>query len=175
MQRADRLRRLSHWLFWTSTVLAWLLPLALIAKIAKGVYDPATLVARFPALPPGTVVSPFAGNMVAALAVAALFPMIAAFMAMRSLFDRYRRGEILTDACADDIGRIGRALFVVAAMTVILPFLQLIVLSAPGQLVFGIGVSDSTLGFLLSGGVLIAIGRVMGEAARLAEENRGFV
>ena len=38
-----------------------------------------------------------------------------------------------------------------------------------------IGIDGATAGFILAGGLLVAIGWVMGEAARVAEDNRGFI
>jgi Protein of unknown function (DUF2975) len=173
-----RIARLSDWLFWISTALAWVLPLTVIAAILRGWFDPAALMARFPGLPSGTVTTPFQGTLVAAVAVVAVYPLVAALLAMRSLFARYRTGEILTDACAGDILRVGRALFLVAAVTVVVPMLQLLILSwnaGPGEWVLSIGLDQGTLGFLVSGGLLVVIGWVMREAARASEENRGFV
>jgi hypothetical protein len=105
-----------------------------------------------------------------------VFPMIAAFLAMGSLFNRYRRGEILSDGSADDILRIGRAMLLVAIATVLVPTLQLLALSWNGSSrVLSIGIDGGTLGFLLSAGLLTVIGWVMREAARVKAENEGFV
>ncbi len=172
-----RITRLSGWLYRVVTVLAYLLPCAIIAAILRGWFDPAALVARFPLLPPGLPVSHLQATLVAAVAVVSVFPLVGAFMAMRRLFSRYRRGEILTDACADDIRLTGQALILVAASTVVVPALQLLILSwnSPGGRLLSFGIDGSALGFLLSGAMLTVIGWVMGEAARAAEENRGFV
>jgi uncharacterized membrane protein len=63
-------------------------------------------------------------------------------------------------------------------MTVLVPTLQIVVLSwhiGLGQRLLSIGIDSSTLGFLLSGGLLIVIGWVMREAAKAAEDAKGFV
>jgi hypothetical protein len=172
-----RIQRVSKTLYWLTTVLAWALPLGVIAAIVKGAFDPAALIARYPALPDDVVVSPLQGTVVAAIGVIAVFPLIAALLAMARLFQRYHRGEILTDACASDILRIGRALCLLALATVLVPTAQLLTLTwaMPGQRTLSIGVDQATLGFILAGGLLFVIGWVMREAARAAEENRGFV
>lgn len=178
MGKTDRITRLSGWLYWASTGLACGLPAVVLAAILRDWFDPAGMLVRFAQVPPSTPVSAFQGALVAGLAVLSVYPMVAAFLAMRRLFGRYRAGEILTDACAADILRIGQALFAVAAMTVILPTLQILVLSwnaPPGGRILSIGIEGSTLGFLLSGAMLITIGWVMREAARIAEDNEGII
>jgi hypothetical protein len=171
-----RITKLSTWLYWTATVLAYLLPLIVIITMLRGYFDPLVLLAQFPELGTGAKVTPLQGALVAAVAVFALFPMIAAFLAMSSLFNRYRKGEILSDGSADDILRIGRAMLLVAATTVMVPTLQLLVLSWNAQKrTLQIGLDDGTLGFLLSAGLLTVIGWVMREAARVKAENEGFV
>jgi len=178
MPDLNRITRVSAWLYWASAVLAYVLPLKVIIAILRGWFDPASLPARFPLLADGTIVSPFQGTLVALIAVLSVFPLIAALIAMQSLFSRYRRGEILTDGCATDILRIGRAMFLVAAATVLVPMLQYLALSwnaGQGKRVLQIGLDSGTPGFLLSGSLLFVIGWVMREAARVKVENQGFV
>jgi hypothetical protein len=178
MSTDTSITRLSQWLFWACTGLAYAVPAIVALAIARGWFDPARLVQQFAQLPPDTTVTAFQGALVAGVAVLSTYPLIAAFWFMRRLFARYRQGEILTDGCAVDILRIGQALFAVAATTVIVPTLQLLILSwnaGAGARILSIGVDGSTLGFLLSGGLLAVIGRVMHQAARTADENRGFV
>jgi hypothetical protein len=176
MSVQPRITRLSGWLYWTAKNLTYVLPLLIVFSLARGVFDPALLLERFPMIPSGTPVTPFQATLVAAIAVFALFPMIAAFLAMSSLFNRYRQGEILSNACAEDILRIGRAMVFVAATTVLVPTLQVLVLSwnAPSRML-QIGLDDATLGFLLSAGLLTVIGWAMREAAAVKAENEGFV
>jgi hypothetical protein len=172
-----RIRRLSTWLWWTSGVLALVLPAVVLLAVLKGWFDPATLAARFPALPAATPVSSAQAALVAALGLLSTLPMVVACLAMRRLFGRYRQGEILTDACAAEILRIGAALLAVALATVLIPALQLLTLSwfSPAGRILAIGLDGGTLGFVLAGGLLTVIGWVMGEASRLREENEGFV
>jgi Protein of unknown function (DUF2975) len=176
MSDPARIARLSQALYWTATTLAWVLPLLIVVTILREIFDPGLLLDRFALIPRGTEVTPVQAIMVAAIAVAALIPLIAALMAMGRLFDRYRQGEILSDGCADDILRIGRAMLFVAAATVLVPTLQVLVLSWNAPLrVLQIGLDQGTLGFLLSAGLLTVIGWAMREAARVKAENEGFV
>jgi hypothetical protein len=171
-----RITRLSNWLYWAATVLAYVLPLIVIVALLRGYFDPDILLAQYPELPTDTTVTPFQGALVAAISVVSLFPMIAAFLAMARLFNRYRRGEILSDGSADDILRVGRAMIFVAAATVMVPTLQVLVLSwNAAQKTLRIGLDGGTLGFLLSAGLLTVIGWAMREAARVKAENEGFV
>ena len=177
MDSSDRITRLSNMLYWASTVLACALPCIVIMAIARGWFDPALLPKQFPALPDGIKISVAQGVIMAVIGVVSVWPMMAALLAMRDLFARYRRGEILTDACASDILRIGRALVLVATTTVVVPMLQLLVLSWGSKQgrILSIGINDSTLGFLVSGCLLYTIGWVMREAARAAAENAEFI
>ena len=178
MTDTARIARLSQWLYWAALVLTYVLPLAILIAILRGWFDPAALPARFPVLAKDTVVTPFQGTLAALIAAFAVLPLIAAFMAMTSLFDRYRKGEILSDDCADDILRIGRAMILVAAATVLVPTLQVLVLSwnsPSGQRVLQVGVDGGTLGFLLSAGLMFVIGWAMREAAAVKAENAEFV
>jgi Protein of unknown function (DUF2975) len=178
MPSSDRITPLSNLLFWVCSILAYALPLFMIMQILRGWFDPASLLTQFPVLPVTTQITPFQATLVAAIGVLATYPLVATFLGMRRLFGRYRRGEILSDACAGDVLRIGQALFAVAAMTVLVPTLQTLILTwgnAPGGRILSIGLDGSTLGFLLSGGLLIVIGWVMREAAVVAEDAKGFV
>jgi hypothetical protein len=178
MATLTKIKRISDWMFWISTVLAYVLPATVVLAILRGWFDPAALISRFPVLPGATQVTPFQGALVAIVGLLSIYPMVLAFLGMGRLFGRYRTGEILTEPCARDILRIGQALFAVAAMTVLVPTLQLLILSwgnAPGGRILSISLDGSTLGFLLSGGLLIAIGWVMREAAQVAEDAKGFV
>jgi amino acid transporter len=178
MATLDQIKRLSNWMFWACTVLAYALPAVVILAILRGWFDPEAVVLRFPNLPEGTQATAFQGALVAIVGVLSVYPITLAFLRMRNLFTRYRKGDILTEPCARDILRIGQALFVVAAMTVVVPTLQVLILSwnnPPGGRILSVGLDGSTLGFLLSGGLLIVIGWVMREAAQAAEDAKGFV
>ncbi len=171
-----RIARFSTWLYWAATVLVYVLPLIVIISLLRGHLDPPALVARYPILAAATPVTQLQAALVIAVAVIALLPTIAAFMATASLFDRYRRGEVLSDGSADDILRIGRAMIFAALATVLAPTLQILILSwNAAQKTLQIGLDGGTLGFLLSAGLLTVIGWAMREAARVKADNEGFV
>ena len=97
---------------------------------------------------------------------------------MRGLFALYRRGQILTDAAAERIRRIGAALVVLAVAGTLLHTAQALLLTIDnpaGQRHLVLSLSSDSLGFLLSGGLLVVIGWAMREAARAAAENASFV
>ena len=153
-----------------------LLPLAAVVMLGQGISAPDVVAARFP----GLTISPGPGTAIAAGLVGAL-PLAAAIYAlvqMRALFGLYRDGEILTAASAARIQRIGQGLFAIALLGPVTHTIQALILTwnnPPGQRALVIGLESSLLGFLLAGALMILIGRVMVEAARMAEENRSFV
>jgi hypothetical protein len=176
MHNQTRLARLSEVLYWAALVLSALLPLVVLLNAARGVMEPASLLDRLPGLAAGTPVGRAQAGLVAALALVSVLPMVAALRAMARLFDRYREGEILSGDNAETILRIGRALVMVAVLTVLVPTAQTLILSwqAP-QKTLAISLDGGTLGFLLAAGLLTVIGWAMGEAARVKAENEGFV
>lgn len=176
MSNEQRFVSLSTTLYWTALVLSAGLPLLVLVFAAKGVSDPASLLTRAPMLSADLPVSRLQAGLVAAVVLVSILPMVAALRAMARLFDRYRVGEILSDANAATVLSIGRSLLVVAAFTVVVPTLQTLILSwqAPEK-TLSIGLDGGTLGFALAAGLLTVIGWAMGEAARVKAENEGFV
>jgi Protein of unknown function (DUF2975) len=176
MQDLPRLHRLSATLYWVALVLSVLLPLFVLAYAAKAVSDPASLLARIPSLVEDTTVSRVQAGLVAALALISVLPTMAALRAMTQLFGRYRDGEVLSEANAETILGIGRALVLVAVFTVVLPTLQILILSWNAeQRTLSIGLDGGTFGFFMAAGLLTVIGWAMREAARVKAENEGFV
>lgn len=176
MQDQPALRKLSGLLYWIALILSALLPVVVLIYAGKAVTDPASLLSRAPTLSPDTPVSTQQAGLVAAVALIAVLPMVAALRAMTRLFSRYREGEVLSPANADTILQIGRALVLVALFTVLVPTLQTLILSwnAP-QRTLSIGLDGGTLGFLMAAGLLTVIGWAMREAAAVKAENEGFV
>lgn len=176
MPDMSRISTLSTWLFWTALVLMIVLPVALIAILIRGWLTPDDLLTQFPGVTAS--VSPAIALIVTLIGALSLPPLLMALDQARRLFARYQAGEILSDACASHIHRVGQMLVTLAILDVILPTLQVLVLSwgnPVGQKMLQIGLSDETLGFLLAGGMLTVIGWVMREAARVKAENEEFV
>ena len=104
--------------------------------------------------------------------------MLWTFHVLRGLFRAYAAGEVLSAANAARIGLIGRGILLVAASSLLIRPIQsvLLTLSNPeGQRQVTITVSSNDLALLLAGGVFIAIGFAMREAARADAENKAFV
>lgn len=97
---------------------------------------------------------------------------------MRALFRRYQMGEVITDASALHIRRIGQGLLAVAILPIVVYPLQSILLTMTnpeGQKSVAVAVSFDDIGFLLAGGLLVLIGWAMGEASRMAQDNAAIV
>ena len=117
----------------------------------------------------------------AAVAVAGALPSFAILYVlarMRALFALYARGEMLTVACADQILRTGAGLLAALALDIVSRPLQVALASLanpPGDRVLAVSLAGADLGQVLAGGLMIVIGLTLRDAARIAEENRGFV
>lgn len=169
------LRNLSGLLYWMALVLSVVLPVIVLVFLAQGVQDPVSLLSRV-AVPAGTPVSTTQAGLVGALALISVLPMVAALRGMVRLFAAYRDGDVLNEANANTILRIGRNLLLVAIFTVVVPTLQTLILSwEAAQKMLSIALDGSTLGFLMAAGLLTVIGYAMSEAARVKVENEGFV
>ena len=176
MPNLPRLKRVSASLYWAALVLSVALPVIVLIYAAKGVTDPASLLSHVRGLPEGTPVTPAQAGLVAAVALIAVLPTVAALRGMVRLFGSYRDGDVLSDGNAATILQIGRSLLLVAACTVLVPTLQTLILSwnAP-QKQLSIGVDGGTLGFVMAAGLLTVIGWALREAARVKAENEAFV
>lgn len=112
----------------------------------------------------------------------ALLPGLALFavtvLNIRALFRRFARGRVLDPANGDRLAVIGWMLIAGAGLSVLSrTFIALaLTLGNPAgekQLVIGFSLSDFV--FLLFGLFVLAFAHVIREAARLADENRGFI
>jgi len=164
--------RLSRGLYWVATAVLALLPPVVGLALWQGFADPAAVAARFAGLPPATSVTP--ATALAAVAIGALtLPVLWALLVqMRALFARYAAGEVLTAACAGHIRRIGQLLVGLAALGVVVPTLQMLVLTfanPAGQTVLSIGITGEAAGVALAGGLLTLIGWAMAAAVREIE------
>jgi hypothetical protein len=176
MSDMTRIAALSTGLHRIVTVLLVVLPVLLVILLLRGWLNPDDLLARFPGIT--QTVSPATALIVTLIGAFNLPPLLVALGQSRHLFARYRRGEILSDACAGHIHRIGQMLVALALLGIVVPTLQVLALSwtnPPGQKMLQIGLSSDSLGFLLAGGLLTVVGWVLREAARVKAENEGFV
>ncbi len=176
MSDLSRLSRLSGTLHGLSAALCIALPVVVGITVLRGLADPSRLAEAYPDLAAGMTVGRTQALIVALIAVAAVGPMVMALRAMAGLFARYRAGEVLSEANAARILSAGRWLIAVAVTGVLVPTLQILVLTWQGpQRSLRIGLDGDTLGFLMAAGFLTVIGWAMREAARVKAENEAFV
>ena len=116
-----------------------------------------------------------------AIGLLGAFPVVAILYVlaqMSGLFQRYSQGETLTLACAAHIQRIGAGVIASAAFEVLVRPAQIALASLanpPGSRVLALSLESADFGLVLTGGLLLTIGWVMADAARIAQENREFV
>jgi hypothetical protein len=96
------------------------------------------------------------------------------------LFGGYRRGEIFTQSAANRLNLIGWAIFAMAPLGLLTKFVlsRLIAGSAQysiGGMSLSFSIADIDFAAVAFGLLAILIGRVLGEAAKLSEENQQFV
>lgn len=178
MSTLARIERLSRWLRRATLILTLALPALTVGWLVWGLSRPDWLIASFPGLPQGTVLTGAKSTAVIALGAVGLLPVLFTLARMHDLFGRYGRGEILPPACARAIGHSGMALVVLALWQVLALPLQVLVLTAdnpPGGRPLAFALNSEMMWLALAGGLLIAIGMVMAEAARIAEDQAGFV
>lgn len=97
---------------------------------------------------------------------------------LRRLFDRYRKDQVLTDLSAQLILKTGQGLLWLAVLSIIVQPIQSVLLTwnaPPGERELSIGLGTAEIGFFFAAGLLTLIGWAMRDAARQAEENKGFV
>jgi hypothetical protein len=119
--------------------------------------------------------SRLAGFMIVVMPLAALLYLLYQAYA---LFDAFRRGHVLTDHVPVRLRRIGMsmiALAVIRPVSAMLLGLALTAPNAPGQRVLAIfvGIDDYLLAAF--GGLMLAIGYAMAEAARIADDHRQII
>ncbi len=97
---------------------------------------------------------------------------------LRLLFAAYRDGRIFGDEAPAHLFKVGLAMAGNAASVIIVHSLGSLILTwdnPPGSRQFAINLSSDSYTLILTGGLLIVIGWVMREAARISDENRQFV
>ncbi len=115
---------------------------------------------------------------IAAIGALPVAAMIYALTHVRALFARYSQGETLTPACAKHIHQIGMGLLASAMLGLVTRPIQIMLASLsnpPGERVLALGVGSADLGLVLAGGLMLTIGWVMGDAARIAEDSKSIV
>lgn len=171
-------QRLTRALHLCVTALLVVLPFVALFVAYVALTEPETVRAELPhahlLAPPGFMATFWALAVMVPAFLAGLF----ALNEMRQLFARYQRGEALSDDCAHHIRRIGVALLVGTFAAIFGQMLATLILSyanPPGQRVVALVISGWQIGVVLLSGFVTLIGHVMGEAARIAAENKAFV
>lgn len=178
MPSFQRIRTWSRWMRGVASLTIVILPLTIFWGIYTAMADPSVAAQRFPDLP---VMTDFAAAdvlLAGLIGATTLIPALFVLLNMRNLFGRYAAGEVLTAACADHIRQIGTGFVVISILNLLIPTAQALVLTLgnpAGSRALMVQISPDSMGFLLAGGLLVAIGWAMTEAARAAEENAGFV
>lgn len=132
----------------------------------------------FPELAPGALVTPAKRAGLQALMAVPLAAVLFGLWHVRLLFAAYARGEVFTASAARHIRMSGLAMVTNALAAVVAHSLGSLLLTydnAPGMRQFSFALGSDTYLLFLTGGLLVVIGWVMGEAARLADENRQIV
>ncbi len=94
------------------------------------------------------------------------------------LLRSYGRAETLTAGCARQLRRIGFGMVSIAIAGVVGASAGSVILTSgnpEGQRALAISIGSNDVWVLLMGGLFIVIGWVMGDAVRIADENKGFV
>ena len=149
-----------------------------IAFVAMPDWFDSLIPQAFPELAPGYVVTPVKRAGMLALMAVPFAAVLFGLWHVRLLFGAYERGEVFTETAARHIRLVGLAMAANAIAAVIVHSLGSILLtydSAPGTRQLSIALGSDTYLLLLTGGLLVVIGWIMGEAARLADENRQIV
>ena len=153
------------------------LALAMVAKVALVMIRTPMVPANFPGLaaPGATQTQLWLATL---LGLATLPVAVWILMRMRALFGHYAEGRVLSVEAAADLQRIGRGLAVLALLPLVIRPLQSVLLSwsaGPGARMLAVRIDDHDIWLLLAAGLVTLVGWAMAEAARIAEDNRGFV
>ena len=165
-----------------SNVFCWLARLGLVALASLAIWtlarpDWVAETARLSTQGPTTL----GPNTQLALQLTLLIALIApayTLLQINNLFSFFGQGKIFGIDPADAIRRIGIGLLIMSIFSVASRTAFVVILTfnnPPGQRALSINLSSDSYGFVLFGGLFITLGWVLGEAAKLSEENRQFV
>lgn len=161
----------------TSLGMLLILAVSITLAVVPAWFD-AIINQAFPALPMATEMTLLKRIGLLVLFALPVSAMLYGLWHVRLLLAAYERGEIFTMTAADHIRRIGLVMAIYALGSVIIYTLATVLLTYDnpvGERQLAVSLSSNTYLSLLLGGLLIVIGWVMREAARLADENQQFV
>ncbi len=173
-----RIQRLARVLKLICTACLILMPAFFIYAIATGLAGEPALQREFADYVLPSVVPTWTLILVRAIQAVSVPLIFYVLWQMRGLFSLYLDGETISDRCATRIRHCGQGLIYIGlagvlSNTVIVLLLTMVNETGPQTVV--ITFSQGDIGFFLGGGLIVVIGWVMGEAARIAEDNRGFI
>jgi hypothetical protein len=178
MSSDTRIRRLSNGLYWLVNAVLVTAPIAVLWGFSQAWTNPDWVVSMLANLPRGMAIDPSRSVTITLLGCIAAAPLFYAIFQMKGLFNHYRRGDILTEACARHILRIGQGLMVTSVAALLLPTLQTLALTydnPPGSRMLMLGISGNVVAVFLLSGLLTVIGLALRDAAKIAAENASFV
>ncbi|MBQ0958953.1 DUF2975 domain-containing protein [Ideonella sp. 4Y11] len=103
---------------------------------------------------------------------------VAALWQLWWLFGHYRHGDVFSERAVQRLRRFGAAMVALAVVQPLSTSLAAVAASLdnpPGQRAVVLIIGSSDYAVLMCALVFLALGRVIGEAARLAQENQEFV
>lgn len=121
--------------------------------------------------------APYAAAAVAVAIIPAAL-VIYGLLQVRRLLGGYRRGEIFTRAAAQRLGRVGWAIILFAPVSTLSEAAGRALMTydpATGAGSFALSIDDGQVMAFILGALLVVIGRVLAEAARISEENDAFI
>ena len=174
----DKLTRFSRTMSWITILGMGLIVVLTIVAALSPAWTRNLLLARLGetgAVLPVAPTEQFLAGLIVAVPVGVL---IWGLWHVRALFCEFAQGRVFTTTVAQHLRRFGMAVFAQAPLGPLTATALALVLSLgnpPGQRYLVITFSINDYLALIVGGVLIAVATAMHEAARLAEENAGFV
>lgn len=173
-----RVVRLSLWLKRLATLgVILFVGFALSVVIVPGWFD-TMVTAAYPEMTIATGITPFKRISLILLLALPLTVSLYGLWNIRMLFDCYARGEVFSPAPAAHIRNVGLAMLVNVVLTALVHSLGSVILTLDnptGSRQLTISASSDTYLLLLLGGLLVVIGWIMQEAARISDENSSFV
>ena len=177
-EKLARLLRLSAWLSHAARAVAILLLLA--NAVMWLVPDFAADAARIQSALQQAPMTLTLEARLAALLVSSLYVGVLAFgmLTAAQLFRAFATGEILVPATGAKLRRLGLSLFVFAVVSPLFRAVMGIIATignAPGQRALAVSISSNDAALALIAALILVLGHIMAEAARIAEDHQHIV
>lgn len=126
-------------------------------------------------LPTGAQLSNWQTRAIMLLAIINLLPIIYVLEQLRGLFDLYKNEVVFARANTKHIFNAGAGLLASAIIALLSGPIGSLILTAHTEHTVVVTINATMLTALVSGSTLTIIGWVMHEAAKLSEDNKGFI